>query len=109
MLGIDMNIKVDVKRVTSPIYFRHKNECVRCGAKGTLIFIDRFGRECSREVNALEHIKCKNCGKLYSILWEPKDDTNKLMPSAIDTSVSIDFLNLVKFNKLKELGENILC
>ena len=109
MLGIDMNIKLDVKRITSPIYFQHRNECVRCGAKGKLVFIDRFGRECTREVNALEHIKCTNCGKLYSILWEPKEGTDKLMPSPIDTSISVDFMNLVRFNKLKKDGENILC
>ena len=108
MLGIDLTLSVDVKKVTSPIYFQHKYECTRCGAKGQLIFIDRFGRECSREINALEHIKCRSCGKLFSILWEPKEGTDKMMPSAIDTSVSTDFMNLINYGKIKNNGENIL-
>lgn len=108
MLGINVNLSVDVKKVTSPIYFQHKNECVRCGAKGKLVFIDRFGRECTREINALEHIKCKNCGKLFSIIWEPKEGTDKMMPSAIDTSIATDFMNLLNYNKIKNNAENKL-
>lgn len=108
MLGIKVNLDVDVKKVSSPIYFQHRNECVRCGGRGSLIFVDRFGRECSREVNVLEHIKCKKCGKIFSILWEPKDGTNKMMPSAVDASVSTDFINMVNHLSLKNKGENSL-
>lgn len=108
MLGIDINLSLDVKKITSPIYFQHRNECTRCGAKGKLVFVDRFGRECTKEINALEHMKCRNCGKVFSILWEPKEGTDKMMPSAVDTSVSIDFLNLVNYGKLKKNGINEL-
>lgn len=108
MLGINLNLSVDVKKVSSPIYFQHKNECTRCGSKGKLVFVDRFGRECRREINALEHIKCTNCGKLFSILWEPKEGTDKMMPSAIDTSISTDFMNLVNYKNIKNHGENKL-
>lgn len=106
MLGINVNLSVNVKKVSSPFYFQHRNECVRCGAKGKLVFVDKFGRECSREINALEHIKCKNCGKIFSILWEPKEGTDKMMPSAIDSSVSTDFINLLNYNNIKKNGEN---
>lgn len=110
MLGINFNVDINVKKVSSPFYFQHKNECTRCGAKGQLIFVDRFGRECSREVNALEHIKCRACGKVYSILWEPKEnDSDKLYPSAVDTSVAIDFKNLVSHSSIKKNANNELC
>lgn len=108
MLGINLNLSIDAKRVQTPFYFQHRNECVCCGAKGSLIFVDKFGRESNKEINALDHIRCRHCGKNFSILWEPKEGTNKMMPSAVDTSVVRDFKNLLQYGNIKKNGEKEL-
>lgn len=108
MLGINMNVDIDVKKVVSPIYFQHRNECTRCGAKGQLVFVDKYGNECNREVHALEHIRCRKCGKVFSILWERKEGTGKMMPSAIDTNIAIDFNNLLNYCNLSRNGDKKL-
>ena len=101
MLGINVNVKIDVKKPVSPIYFQHKNVCTHCGASGSLAFVDRFGRRIYREVNAFDHIECLNCGKNFSILWE-RDNNNKMLPSAVDNSVKTDFNNLLNFLDIKD-------
>lgn len=108
MLGINLNLSIDAKKIQSPFYFQHRNECVSCGGKGTLVFVDRFGRESNREINALDHIRCKNCGKRFSILWEPKEGTDKMMPSAVDSSVIRDFKNIIQTGNLRKNGEKEL-
>lgn len=79
-----------------PFYFERKNICVHCGVEGQLVFIDRFGRETKTDVHAFDHIKCKNCGEVYSIIWNREDTSEKMYPSAIDRSIKTDFVNIVK-------------
>ena len=97
--GIDL--KVDVNKITQPIYFKRKNECVRCGGVNTLVFIDKFGKESREEIRAFDHIKCKACGKIYGIKWEKDENSDKMYPSADDLDPIADFKNLVNFG-LKE-------
>ena len=99
--GIDVN--VDVNRITQPIYFERKNECVHCGGKNTLVFIDKFGRETKEEIRAFDHIKCKECGKVYGIKWDKDDKSDKMYPSAVDLNPLEDFKNMIKFD-LKDNG-----
>ena len=77
-----------------PIYFDKKNICTHCGAEGTLIFIDRYGRQTKTDVHAFDHIKCSNCGEVYSIIWNREGTSEKMYPSAIDLSIKRDFVNI---------------
>ena len=99
--GID--VKVDVSKTTLPFYFKRKNECVKCGSVNSLVFIDKFGRESKDEIRAFDHIKCKNCGRVYGIKWEKDESSNKMYPSATDLNISQEFKNLINFN-IKDNG-----
>lgn len=100
--GIDL--KVEANKTTLPFYFDRKNECVKCGAVNSLVFIDKFGRESrGQEIRAFDHIKCKNCGRIYGIKWTKDQNSDKMYPSAVDLNVIGDFTNLINFN-VKENG-----
>ena len=96
MLNLNTNLSVDIKHVTFPIYFRHKNTCLHCGENGTLVFVDKFGNESTKEISAFEHIRCTKCGRIYSIKWEPDENNDKVYrPSAVEFNIKQDFMNLV--------------
>lgn len=97
MLKITTTIAKD-NRVEVPIYFDRKNECACCGGKGTLIFIDKFGKEARGEYHPFDHIECKKCGHQYSILWKKDKDSLKMYPSAVDKTVPENFTNMVYNN-----------
>ena len=44
MLNLGFNVDINVKKVELPFYFDRRNECVSCGGKNTLEFVDKFGR-----------------------------------------------------------------
>ena len=96
MLNLPFDINIEVKKITMPIYFDGKNECVNCCAKNSLVFVDKFGNYHNDEIKAFDHIKCRKCGYIYSIKWnkDPKDPT-RMYPSAIDPSISRDFQNII--------------
>jgi hypothetical protein len=94
MLGGLINIQASVDRVHTPFYFEHKNICVRCGAEGEMVFIDKFGRETTKDIYPFENIKCKKCGGLYSIKWDKGED-GKMYPSAVDPSMKQEFVNAI--------------
>ena len=106
MLGLPIDVDIDVKKVHIPFHFEQKNECVHCGAKGALAFVDAFGRTTNKEINAFDHIKCTKCGRIYSIEWKPNadKDPDKMYPSAVDPSIIKDFSNMVSKSKLRETG-----
>lgn len=103
MLNLGVNVDIDIKKAELPFYFDRRNECVSCGAKNRLIFIDKFGRESKQEIRAFDHIKCSACGRIYSILWKKDKDSTKMYPSAIDPSITRDFMNMVD-NDIKQNG-----
>ena len=94
MLGGLININISADRVHTPFYFEHKNICVRCGAEGQMVFIDKFGRETTKDIYPFENIKCKACGGLYSIKWDKGED-GKMYPSAVDPCLKQEFVNAV--------------
>ena len=96
MLDFNIDVEVDVSEATTPVYFIGKNECVSCGAKDTLVFVDIFGRETgNKEVNSFDHIKCKKCTRAYSIRWSNKADEARMIPSAVSFNIARDFHNLI--------------
>lgn len=102
MLNLGYSIDVSVNKHQIPFYFDRRNECVACGGKNTLVFIDKFGRPNRHEIRAFDHIVCTRCNRVYSILW--KSDGSKMYPSAIDPDISRDFYNLVNHSKIKKNG-----
>lgn len=108
MLNIGVNINVNVDKIQCPIYFEKINECVHCGGKGTLVFVDKFGRETNKEIYPFDHIKCTKCGKNFSILWNRDEDSGKLIPCAVDRSFKQEFLNLMTHRSIKENGSKEL-
>lgn len=94
--GVDLSIKAN--KITLPFYFDRKNECVKCGAVNSLVFIDKFGRESREEIRAFDHIECKNCKRVYGIKWTKDPDSDKMYPSAVDLDIVRDFKNMVNLN-----------
>jgi ribosomal protein L37E len=98
-LSLDVNLDVDIKHARFPVYFKHKNTCIHCGADGQLVFVDKFGRETTKELTAFEHIKCRACGRIYSMRWEPdENDASVYRPSAVEFNVKKDLENLIDPN-----------
>lgn len=105
MLDLGVDVDIDVKKVRYPIHFEKKNICVHCAAQGSLVFVDKFGNESKKEINAFDHIKCKTCGRIYSILWQRDEDNDgKMFPSAVDPSIKRQFINLVNSSSIKKKG-----
>lgn len=85
--------------VRSPIHFEHRNECTHCGAKKSLQFIDIHGNICHEEINPLAHLRCKECGTVYNILWKFDEDGNAF-PCAIRRSIQRRLINIVTDGRL---------
>ena len=107
MLNLGFNVDINVKKVELPFYFERRNECVSCGSKNTLEFVDKFGRKSKQEIRAFDHIQCSKCGRIYSILWKQDKNSTKMYPSAVDPSISRDFMNMVD-SSIKLYGEKSL-
>ena len=93
MLGIDT--KIQIKETEYPIMFE-SNECVHCGCKDSLVMIDKYDRIADMEVHPLDHMKCTNCGRIFSIKWVPsKEDHKKMIPVAVEPSIARQFNNFI--------------
>lgn len=103
MLDLNFNISLDVKRIKQPIHFEKKNCCVHCGANGSLVFVNKFNKESDKEIHPFNHIKCRKCGHLYSIKWQPNPDNNSMYPSAVDYSIRQEFKNIVDYT-MNQIG-----
>ena len=108
MLNIGINLNIDINKVQYPIYFERKNICVHCGAENKLVFIDKFGRETTKEIYPFDHIKCLSCNRTYSIKWQRDESNGKMFPTAVDPSFKQEFINLLCSKKIKEKGERSL-
>ena len=108
MIGV--NINIDISQKQYPIYFDKKNICVHCGAEGQLTFVDKFGNETKKEIYPFDHIKCKSCGRPYSILWQVDKESNsqRMYPCAVDPSFKQEFVNLINSRKIKAIGDKQL-
>ena len=102
MLGLN-TITVDIKKIKYPIYFEHRNICSHCGTEGSLVFVDRFGNTYTKELSVFEHIKCKNCGRIYSIRWD-RNSNGDMKPSATDFSINTQFNNFLERKELENFA-----
>ena len=100
MLGLPIEVHIDIEHKRFPLHFEHKNTCIHCGANGSLVFVDKFGNTSTKETsNAFEHIRCEKCGRIYSMKWEPmENDPNVYKPSAVEFNIKQDFKNLIDAN-----------
>ena len=108
MLNISTHINIDVKTVQYPIFFDKRNICVHCGSEGSLIFVDKFGRDTKKEIYPFDHIRCTKCNRHFSILLQRDNSNGKMYPSAIDPSFKQEFINLLSTPILKKQGEKEL-
>ena len=108
MLNIGVNVNIDITQKQYPIYFDKKNICVHCGAEGRLTFVDKFGNETKKEIHPFDHIKCKACGRRYSIYWQVDPSNGRMYPCAVDPSFKQEFVNLVNGMKIKTIGDKQL-
>lgn len=104
MLNIDVNVQV--RKVRYPVIFDN-NTCTKCGAQGTLGFVDIFGKDAKQEIHPLERIQCKKCGAKYGIQWNKEPD-GKMIPTPTDYDVVSMFNNLINHKKIKTNGSNVL-
>ena len=102
MLNFKVSVDVDVNHVQYPIMFDRRNVCVHCGSEGSLTFVDKFGKETKKEIHPFDHIKCKNCGRHFSILWEKDNSNGKMYPIATDYGVKREFLNMISHTLIKD-------
>lgn len=108
MLDFRLNVSanLDIKRIQYPIYFEKRNICVHCGQENTLLFVDKFGNETRKDIHPFDHIKCKHCNSIYSILWQnDPDNNNKMYPTAVDPGIKQEFLNIMNHKNIKHKGE----
>lgn len=108
MLNISMDIQINTKTTHYPIMFDGRNICVHCGGEGTLTFVDKFGRATNQDIHAFDCIKCKKCGRTYSILWQNDESNGKMYPSAVERNIKTEFLNLFNNKKIQSKGEQKL-
>ena len=108
MLNINLNISVDISKKSYPISFIKRNICVHCGAEGSIVFVDKFGSETRNEIHPFDHMKCRTCGRNYSIKWERDEDTSKMYPVPVELGLKQEFLNLVSLPIIQKNGEKQL-
>lgn len=101
---INVDTNISIRKTEYPIYFEKRNICIHCGAEGTLTFVDKFGRETNKEIYPFDHIKCKKCGRTYSILWQKDSTNNKMFPCAVERDIKREFLNLINQREIKKDG-----
>ncbi|MBR6289163.1 MAG: hypothetical protein IKR19_07510 [Acholeplasmatales bacterium] len=106
MLGLN-TISVEFKKIKYPVYFEHRNVCIHCGAEGTLVFLDRFGREYDKELEVFEHIKCTRCKRIYSIRWDKSPLDGTMKPSAVDFGIATQFNNFINRDATKNCCRNL--
>lgn len=106
MLGLTKNINININSYEYPVYFEKRNICVHCGAENTLTFVDKFGRETNKDIHPFDHIKCKSCGRTYSIKWN-RNENGKMHPVATDHTLYQEFINLIDQRNIRKNGEKI--
>lgn len=104
MLNLGVKINLELSEKEYPIYFERHNECVHCGAKKSLMLVDKFGNATTKEIHPFTHIKCNNCGRIFSIQWNRDNATGKMFPCAVDPSIKKEFLNLINMKKINNNG-----
>lgn len=100
----NVNANIEVNQVQYPLYFEKRNICVHCGAEGQIIFVDKFGNETRKDIYPLDHMKCKACGRTYSIMWKKDLEKEKMYPVPVETSIKQEFLNMTNYFKIKSKG-----
>lgn len=108
MLNFSVNVNLDIKRTQYPIYFERRNVCIHCGGSGTLTFVDKFGNETNKEIYPLDHIKCKKCGRRYSIRWEKDPSNGRMFPIPVEREIKQEFINTINHIYIKQNGEKKL-
>lgn len=78
-----------MKNVIYPLYFE-TNECIHCGAKNLLIYVDNRGITTRHPVYPVEYIKCLKCGTEYVPKWI-MNENNKMIASCTGNSSIKDF------------------
>lgn len=101
MLNLKFDFGVSVSESKYPVTFHKRNTCIHCGADGSLEFVDIFGNKSNKEIHPFDHIKCKKCGRSYSINWEQEEDSCKMYPVAVEPGIKQEFFNLVKYPFIK--------
>lgn len=105
MLNFSVDVNLNIDRIQYPVLFDKKNICLHCATEGSLVFVDKFGKETSKEIFPFDHLKCKKCGRRFSILWQSDPDTKKMYPSAVEYNIKQEFVNLIGNKKLKGNAE----
>jgi hypothetical protein len=108
MLGLNVKLDVDVKKVTLPFTFVGKNRCVHCGGENCLEFVDKFGNRSKKEINAFDHIICNKCKRFYSIRWTNEEGSTNMVPSAVNPSITRDLTNLFNIKEIRANGDKTL-
>lgn len=102
MLNFSLEVKLGIKETSYPILFDRKNVCIHCGTENSLTIVDKFGNETKQEIHPFDYIRCRNCGRHYSIKWESDPDNNgKMYPIASDRSIKREFINLINHSSIK--------
>ena len=91
-LGLDMNFEIEP--IEYPMTIIGENVCLHCAAQGTLKTVNAFGKYDASGIRPFSHIKCENCGRIFSIRWT-KTEEGKTIPVPVNPSVKNEFLNLL--------------
>ena len=102
-LNVEVNINAD-RGLRFPIKLIGINQCLHCGAKGTLKKVDIFGRESKQDIYPLDHITCTNCNYDYSIEWKD-NGSGELIPVPVNPSIKREILNTMNYLKIRKSGK----
>ena len=101
---INVNANLSLKRTEYPIYFEKRNVCIHCGAENQLIFVDKFGNQTKKEIYPFDYIKCRNCGRTYSIFWQRDQENGRMFPTPVEREIKREFLNLMNRKEIRDKG-----
>jgi hypothetical protein len=105
MIKLGANLKFDVQPIEYPMTIVGENICLHCGASGSLQTVNIIGKPDPSGIRPFSHIKCNNCGRIFSIKWT-QTENDKMIPVPVDPSIKNEILNMFsdKTNKENTLG-----
>lgn len=93
MIQLDGNMKFEISPIEYPLFIINENICIHCATKGALKTVNIFGKQDSSGIRPFSHIKCENCGRIFSIRWT-QISNGKTIPVAVDPNLVNEVLNL---------------
>ena len=82
--------------VRFPVYFKHKDICIHCGAEDCITLIDIFGNNINTfNMYTVVYAVCNRCHRMYKLKWEPNEN-GEYEASVTDNSVALQYKDFIE-------------